>query len=335
MVALVDAAPSSSRRKHRLLFSQQEQSQQVSTTAASLQVSVWRLEGSQTLAVGSFAPSPPGWQRLCWGSWLTLHREGGGGLASAWRPCRGRQQPLSPSLPQRFAKEAPGLFSSECKRMSAEIFGQTMPLGKHWRLTLQTGTLAGAGREGGRPRQAGRGPCLLPEGQLCRLPPQMCLPPPASTRLPRPRLSWARSCRASGCCPARPRSQHSARPPWPSWKPGWPTSWLRRSNSGTASLLSSRLGGGGGAPSASMVVNGLTLLPPPLQPAGGPSAEAGPRAGQGAAAVRGVRPLAGEPAAGAVPPRLPADGQRHHLPAAAAHQGLPAMPALGSPLPVL
>ncbi|XP_060103429.1 coiled-coil domain-containing protein 142 [Heteronotia binoei] len=38
---------------------------------------------------------------------------------------------------QHFAKDALRLFSSECKRMAAEILGQTMPLGKHWRLALQ------------------------------------------------------------------------------------------------------------------------------------------------------------------------------------------------------
>ncbi|XP_054846456.1 coiled-coil domain-containing protein 142 isoform X2 [Eublepharis macularius] len=39
---------------------------------------------------------------------------------------------------QHFAEDVPRLFSSECKRMSAEIFSQTMPRGKHWRLALQT-----------------------------------------------------------------------------------------------------------------------------------------------------------------------------------------------------
>ncbi|XP_066488298.1 coiled-coil domain-containing protein 142 [Tiliqua scincoides] len=39
---------------------------------------------------------------------------------------------------QLFARDVLQLFSSDCKRMSAEIFGQTMPLGKHWRLALRT-----------------------------------------------------------------------------------------------------------------------------------------------------------------------------------------------------
>ncbi|XP_061439743.1 coiled-coil domain-containing protein 142 [Rhineura floridana] len=37
-----------------------------------------------------------------------------------------------------FTSDVLMLFSSDCKRMSAEIFGQTMPLGKHWRLALRT-----------------------------------------------------------------------------------------------------------------------------------------------------------------------------------------------------
>ncbi|KAJ6658537.1 hypothetical protein lerEdw1_019924 [Lerista edwardsae] len=39
---------------------------------------------------------------------------------------------------QLFDSDVLQLFSSDCKRMSAEIFGQTMPLGKHWRLALRT-----------------------------------------------------------------------------------------------------------------------------------------------------------------------------------------------------
>ncbi|XP_048366196.1 coiled-coil domain-containing protein 142 isoform X1 [Sphaerodactylus townsendi] len=38
---------------------------------------------------------------------------------------------------QDFAQDALRLFSSECRRMAGEIFGQTMPLGKHWRLARQ------------------------------------------------------------------------------------------------------------------------------------------------------------------------------------------------------
>ncbi|XP_062991925.1 coiled-coil domain-containing protein 142 [Elgaria multicarinata webbii] len=39
---------------------------------------------------------------------------------------------------QLFAGDVLKLFFLDCKRMSAEIFGQTMPLGKHWRLALRT-----------------------------------------------------------------------------------------------------------------------------------------------------------------------------------------------------
>lgn len=39
------------------------------------------------------------------------------------------------------------MFSTDCKRMSAEIFDQTMPLGKHWRVGLRPGVL---GCHGGR-----------------------------------------------------------------------------------------------------------------------------------------------------------------------------------------
>ncbi|XP_077157520.1 coiled-coil domain-containing protein 142 isoform X2 [Paroedura picta] len=44
---------------------------------------------------------------------------------------------LATSL-QHFTVDTPRLFASACKHLSAEIFGQTMPLGKHWRLALQT-----------------------------------------------------------------------------------------------------------------------------------------------------------------------------------------------------
>lgn len=40
---------------------------------------------------------------------------------------------------QLFSGDVLKMFSSDCKRMSAEIFGQTMPLGKHWRVGLRTG----------------------------------------------------------------------------------------------------------------------------------------------------------------------------------------------------
>ncbi|NWU95766.1 CC142 protein, partial [Upupa epops] len=38
---------------------------------------------------------------------------------------------------QRFAGDVLGMFSTDCKRLSAEIFDQTMPLGRHWRLALR------------------------------------------------------------------------------------------------------------------------------------------------------------------------------------------------------
>ncbi|XP_064360034.1 coiled-coil domain-containing protein 142 [Dromaius novaehollandiae] len=38
---------------------------------------------------------------------------------------------------QLFSEDVLRSFSSSCKRMSAEIFDQTMPLGKHWRLGLR------------------------------------------------------------------------------------------------------------------------------------------------------------------------------------------------------
>ncbi|NXK57032.1 CC142 protein, partial [Chauna torquata] len=38
---------------------------------------------------------------------------------------------------QLFAGEVLKMFSTDCKRMSAEIFDQTMPLGKHWRVGLR------------------------------------------------------------------------------------------------------------------------------------------------------------------------------------------------------
>ncbi|NXI44029.1 CC142 protein, partial [Galbula dea] len=38
---------------------------------------------------------------------------------------------------QHFSGDVLRMFSSDCKRMSAEIFDQTMPLGKHWRVGLR------------------------------------------------------------------------------------------------------------------------------------------------------------------------------------------------------
>lgn len=41
--------------------------------------------------------------------------------------------------PQLFSGDVLKMFSTDCKRMSAEIFDQTMPLGKHWRVGLRAG----------------------------------------------------------------------------------------------------------------------------------------------------------------------------------------------------
>ncbi|NXF95022.1 CC142 protein, partial [Eubucco bourcierii] len=38
---------------------------------------------------------------------------------------------------QLFSGDVLKMFSTDCKRMSAEIFDQTMPLGKHWRVGLR------------------------------------------------------------------------------------------------------------------------------------------------------------------------------------------------------
>ncbi|NXP53062.1 CC142 protein, partial [Heliornis fulica] len=38
---------------------------------------------------------------------------------------------------QIFSGDVLKMFSTDCKRMSAEIFDQTMPLGKHWRVSLR------------------------------------------------------------------------------------------------------------------------------------------------------------------------------------------------------
>ncbi|NWH68601.1 CC142 protein, partial [Geococcyx californianus] len=37
----------------------------------------------------------------------------------------------------QFSGEVLRMFSSDCKRMAAEIFDQTMPQGRHWRLSLR------------------------------------------------------------------------------------------------------------------------------------------------------------------------------------------------------
>ena len=48
-----------------------------------------------------------------------------------------RRCPTAPLRCQLFAGDVLKLFSTDCKRMSAEIFDQTMPLGRHWRLGLR------------------------------------------------------------------------------------------------------------------------------------------------------------------------------------------------------
>lgn len=64
-------------------------------------------------------------------------QRGGSGLA---RQGAGLHSPCSPrSAPQQFAGDVLRMFSTDCKRMSAEIFDQTMPLGKHWRVSLRAG----------------------------------------------------------------------------------------------------------------------------------------------------------------------------------------------------
>ncbi|KAM6400738.1 LOW QUALITY PROTEIN: coiled-coil domain-containing protein 142 [Pluvialis apricaria] len=45
--------------------------------------------------------------------------------------------PRSALPPQLFSGDVLKMFSTDCKRMSAEIFDQTMPLGKHWRIGLR------------------------------------------------------------------------------------------------------------------------------------------------------------------------------------------------------
>lgn len=155
MAALVDAAPSGSRRKHRLLFSQQEQSQQVSTTAASLQVSVWRLEGSQTLAVAALPP--------CGGL------SGSGFAGAPGSPCTGRGGGACLCLASlQGAAAAPVSLSSPafCKGgTGAVLLGvQAHVGGDLWADHAAGQALAphsadrypGRGRQGGREASAGR-----------------------------------------------------------------------------------------------------------------------------------------------------------------------------------
>ncbi|NXX80069.1 CC142 protein, partial [Urocolius indicus] len=54
---------------------------------------------------------------------------------------------------QLFSGDVLKMFSSDCKRVSAEIFDQTMPLGKHWRLGLRAGGCRGRCHGWARPSQ--------------------------------------------------------------------------------------------------------------------------------------------------------------------------------------
>lgn len=98
---------------HRRLRSQHERwlCLQIRSAAASIQVR-----------------PPPGLRGPAAGS-----AAAGSALAARRRP------PSAPLRSQLFAGDVLKLFSSDCKRMSAEIFDQTMPLGRHWRLGLRAG----------------------------------------------------------------------------------------------------------------------------------------------------------------------------------------------------
>ncbi|KAK1190983.1 CC142 protein, partial [Pygoscelis papua] len=63
---------------------------------------------------------------------IQLGTAGGGGGAG----CHPGSPPLCPP-PLLFAGDVLKMFSTDCKRVSAEIFDQTMPLGKHWRVGLR------------------------------------------------------------------------------------------------------------------------------------------------------------------------------------------------------
>lgn len=65
--------------------------------------------------------------------------------------------PVSPCVPQchlmflvsqLFSGDVLWMFSTSCKRLSAEIFDQTMPLGRHWRLRPRAGGCQGWGDVG-------------------------------------------------------------------------------------------------------------------------------------------------------------------------------------------
>nr|XP_048702516.1 coiled-coil domain-containing protein 142 isoform X2 [Caretta caretta] len=69
-----------------------------------------------------------------------------GGDSPRWvQPALGSRQEWQLSLQihstaasiQSFSQDVLQMFSTDCKRISAEIFGQTMPLGKHWRAGLR------------------------------------------------------------------------------------------------------------------------------------------------------------------------------------------------------
>lgn len=80
-----------------------------------------------------------GWSHavLCWAPVVLVQL----GMARGATGCRGAAVAhwLPPLCPQLFSGEVLKMFSTDCKRMSAEIFDQTMPLGKHWRVGLRAG----------------------------------------------------------------------------------------------------------------------------------------------------------------------------------------------------
>ncbi|NXY88280.1 CC142 protein, partial [Alcedo cyanopectus] len=57
--------------------------------------------------------------------------------ASPWELQLCRQLRSVATSIQLFSGDVLKMFSTDCKRMSAEIFDQTMPLGKHWRVGLR------------------------------------------------------------------------------------------------------------------------------------------------------------------------------------------------------
>lgn len=62
------------------------------------------------------------------------------------RPSRAAHPTLS--RPQLFASGVLELLCLDCRRVSAEVFRQSMPLGRYWRLALLAGTCAGKEDQG-------------------------------------------------------------------------------------------------------------------------------------------------------------------------------------------